>query len=193
MPQALPQILQPFHRYPEEAATLGRLLLNYPNLEVRLLHCVQMAAGGNLNAVLKGMFRRRGETARINRAEQLGHPHFAHHSLTRDFQHALSIMRRCLEVRNQYAHWILWDDHTGKLAFANLERLAKRKRPVNNFDKLRTFHVSATLLAEQEAYYIYCDKFTTWLNFEIRFRSGRLKSNIFPKPKRIKWPRLKLK
>ena len=189
----MPQIMQPFVRFKDEADTVGRLLLNYANLEVGLLHCVQMASGSDFNAVLKSMFGKRGETGRINRAEQLGNPHFARHALIRDFHHALAVMRRCLEVRNQYAHWILWDDYTDKLAFANIESLAKLKRHVNNFDKLRRFHVNATVLAEQEAYYIYCDKFTLWLNFEIRVRAGRLPKNMFLKPKRVKRPRLKLK
>jgi hypothetical protein len=189
----MPQTLQPFHRFPNEGAAVGRLLLNYSNLEIGLLHCVQMAAGGDLNTALKAMFGARGETRRINRAETLGQPHFAQHALMRDFQHAIAILRRCLEARNQYAHWSLWDDYSGKLAFANIEGLANLKKRVNNFNKLRTFHVTAALLAEQEACYIYCDRFLTWLNHEIRVRSGRLPTNIFPKPRRVKKPRLKLK
>ena len=54
-------------------------------------------------------------------------------------------------------------------------------------------HVNAVLLAEQEAYYNYFDRYISWLNFEIRTRAGALSRNILPKPKRIKKPRLKLK
>jgi hypothetical protein len=80
-----------------------------------------------------------------------------------------------------------------KLAFANIESLARLKRIVNDLGKLHIFHVDATLLAEQEAYYIYCDRYTTWLNYEVRFRAGHLAKNMIPKPRRIKRPRLKLK
>ena len=59
--------------------------------------------------------------------------------------------------------------------------------------KLRTFHVNAALLAEQEAYYIYFDRYISWLNFEIQTRSAKLPRNILPKPERVKRPRLKVK
>jgi hypothetical protein len=187
------QTLNPFHRFTAEAAAVGRLLLGYSNLEIDLMNCIQMACGGNLNAVLKPMYSARGESKRINRAEALGLPHFSQRHLTPHFQHAKAVLRRCLQIRNQYAHWALWDDNSGKLAFADLESLGKLKRPVNDLRKLRTFHVNAALLAEQEAYYIYFDRYISWLNFEIRMRSGALRRNILPKPKRIKRPRLKLK
>jgi hypothetical protein len=76
------------------------------------------------------------------------------------------------------------------LAFANLESLAQLKRPVNDLRKLRTFHVNATLLAEQEAYYICFDRYITWLNYEIRTRAGAMAHNIMLKPNRVKKPRL---
>jgi hypothetical protein len=117
-------------------------------------------------------------------------PHFAKYHLSPHFQHGIAVIRRCLQIRNQYAHWALWDDNSGKLAFANLESLAKLKRPVNDLRKLRTFHVNASLLAEQEAYYIYFDRYITWLNYEIRTRAGKMHHNIMPKPKRVKKPRL---
>jgi hypothetical protein len=133
------------------------------------------------------------QSKRIERAETIGLPLFAAHHLTTQFQHAIAIIRRCLQVRNQHAHWVLWDDSSGKLAFANLESLAKIKRPVRDLRKLRTFHVDAALLAEQEAYYIYCDRYIAWLNFEARVRIGTLHNNVLPRPKRVKRPRLKLR
>jgi hypothetical protein len=139
------------------------------------------------------MYSARGEAKRIRKAEELGQPHFAQHHLAPQFQHGIAVMKRCLQIRNQYAHWALWDDNSGKLAFANLESLAKLKRPVNNLIKLRTFHVNAAVLAEQEAYYIYFDRYISWLNFEMQTRSRKIPHNILPKPKRIKRPRLKLK
>ncbi len=59
-------ILAPFKKFSGEGATVGRLLAGYSNIEVGLLHCVQMARGGDLDIVLKKMFRFRGETRRIN-------------------------------------------------------------------------------------------------------------------------------
>jgi hypothetical protein len=38
--------LKPFHRFTGEAATVGRPLLGYGNLEIGLMNSVQMAFGG---------------------------------------------------------------------------------------------------------------------------------------------------
>ena len=56
------QTLNPFHRFVVEGEAVGRLLLGYSNLEIDLMNCVQMACGGNLNAVLKPMYSARGES-----------------------------------------------------------------------------------------------------------------------------------
>ena len=123
-------ILAPFKKFAAEGGTVGRLLAGYSNIEVGLLHCVQMGRGGDPDTVLKKMFCIRGETRRINEAEKLGQPDYQRLSLTGDFRKAIGVVRYCLKIRNQYAHWVWWDDNSGKLAFANLEDLAQRKRPV---------------------------------------------------------------
>jgi len=71
-------ILPPFKKFPNEGAIVGRLLAGYSNIEVGLMHCVQMARGGNLDDVLKKMFSKRGETRRINEAEKLFVSHHQH-------------------------------------------------------------------------------------------------------------------
>ena len=64
-------ILAPFRKFAAEGAAVGRLLAGYSNVEVGLLHCVVAGRGGDLDTVLKKMFRVRGETRRINEAEKL--------------------------------------------------------------------------------------------------------------------------
>ena len=65
-----------------------------------------------------------------------------------------------------------WDDYTGRLAFANLEDLAARKRPVRDLGKLKPHHVDAALLDAQEAYFVYADRLLAWVNYEGRARDG---------------------
>jgi hypothetical protein len=185
-------ILAPFKKFSAEGATVGRLLAGYSNIEVGLMHCVQWAQGGNLDKALKGMFLHRGETRRINEAEKLGHGYHQHHGLAADFQKAIRVVRYCLKIRNQYAHWVWWDDYSGKLAFANLEDLARRKRPVTDLQKLHPHHVDATLLERQERYFVYADEYIAWINYEGRFRAGKLKVQPRPKPKPIKRPKLRI-
>jgi hypothetical protein len=186
-------ILAPFQKFSAEGAAVGRLLAGYSNVEVGLLHCVMAVSGGGLDFALKRMFRIRGETRRINEAQKLGDARSHSLRLATDYQKAIGVVRYCLKIRNQYAHWVWWDDYSGKLAFANLEQLAARKRPVNDLAKLKAFHVDAKLLGGQEAYFVYADELLAWVNYEARVRDGKIKGkNPLSKPKPVKRPKLRL-
>jgi len=181
------------HKFVQEGQAVGRILHGYINLEVGLMHCVQMGLGGDFDTLLKKMFKKRGETLRINEAERLGLPAYQPHGLANDFRKAIIALRRCLKIRNQYAHWVWWDDHSGKLAFANLADLSKRKGRVPNLDKLKAFHLDMQLLNQQEAYFTYVDHFVGWINYEGRFRAKKLTVNpLGPKPSPPRRPALKL-
>jgi hypothetical protein len=175
------------HRFVKEGQAVGRILTGYSDLEVGLMHCVQMGLGGDFDTVLKAMFKKRGETLRINEAERLGSPAYDARGLGAEFRKALTALRYCLKIRNQYAHWVWWDDNTGKLAFANLEDLSKRKRKVPNLDKLKAYHMDIALLTKQEAYFVYVDHLLGWVNYEGRLIAEQL--NINPLGKKPSPPR----
>src|SRR6516164_10951488 len=103
-----------------------------------------------------------------------GLPEYQRLKLAADFKKALRVMRCCLEIRNQYAHWVWWDDHSGKLAFANVEDLTKHASKVTDLGKLKAHHVDAALLKAQEAYFVYADDLLLWVNYEGRFKRGKL-------------------
>jgi hypothetical protein len=122
MPIAFPS------KFAKEGVAVGRLLTSYSILEIDLMNCVQMGRGGDLNTVLKAMYGKRGANARIDEAEKLGVTSYSALGLAGDFGTAISAFRYCLKIRNQFAHWIWWDDLTGQVAFADLEELAKQKK-----------------------------------------------------------------
>jgi hypothetical protein len=187
-------ILAPFQKFSNEGAIVGRLLAGYSNIEIGLMNCVQVATG-DFDIVLKKMFGVRGETKRINAAERLGLPDYRRLRLAVDFEKAIRVVRYCLKIRNQYSHWVWWDDHSGKLAFANIEDLTKYKRRVLDLTKLKAHHVDAALLEAQEAYFVYADELLAWVNYEGRFRDGKLgnaKNNPLIKPKGVNRPKLRL-
>jgi hypothetical protein len=180
-------------KFVKEGQAVGRILTGYINLEVDLMNCVQMGLGGDFDTVLKKMFKKRGETQRINEAEMLGLRAYQSHGLEADFRKTIRALRYCLKIRNQYAHWVWWDDYSGKLAFANLEDLSKRKRKVPNLDKLKAFHLDMQLLNQQEAYFVHVEQLLAWVNYEGRFRAKRLSVNpLGPKPSPPRRPALKL-
>jgi hypothetical protein len=187
-------IMAPFSKFAKEGDTIGRLLAGYSNIEIGLMHCGQVATG-DFDTVLRKMFGVRGEAKRINAAEMLGLPEYKRLKLSMDFEKAIRAVRYCLKIRNQYAHWVWWDDYSGKLAFANIEDLTKYRRRVKDLTKLKAHHVDAALLAAQEAYFVYADELLAWINYEGRFREkklGNAKKNPLLKPKGVKRPKLRL-
>ncbi|WP_275190816.1 hypothetical protein [Bradyrhizobium sp. CSA112] len=63
----------PIHStFPNEMAVIGRLLLDYGELELDLMNCVQVARKYDMNSTLKAMFRIWGEMSRIQIADALG-------------------------------------------------------------------------------------------------------------------------
>jgi hypothetical protein len=139
---------------------------------------------------LKTMFRTRGETSRIDVADAFGRHHYSKLNLETEFTMALSAIRHCLKIRNQYAHCIWYDDNTGQLAFTNLEEIAKENAFLTDLKSLTILHVDVPLLQSQELYYFYADQFLSWVNFEGRTRSGELKQNHVAKPKQQTQPLL---
>jgi hypothetical protein len=164
-----------------EVTAIGRILADYNNLEISLLHCVQQGIG-DFDRAFKAMFSQRGETKRINAARDLGHPAYEALGLDGYFDAAIEAIRHALKIRNQYAHWTWWDDRSGQLALANLEDLAKDPNVASDFDRLRIHHVDMPLLREQHLYFVYVDRLVSWVNFEGRFLTGKIKTRIVAKP-----------
>jgi len=151
------------------------------------MHCVQLVQN-DFDAVLKAMFRTPGETQRIDVADALGRHFYHDRNLGTEFEMAVSAVRYCLKIRNQYAHCVWYDDKSGTLAFVNLEEIAKGNDRVQDLTSLTVLHVDVPLLTDQEAYFVYADALLSWANYEGRRRDGKIKSNPQQKPNQIKQP-----
>src|SRR5262249_41294461 len=141
-------IMAPFSKFFSEGDTIDRLLAGYSNIEVSLFNTVHVATG-DFDGALKKMFGIRSESKRVDVAEQLGLPEYRRLNLAAEFQEALTVMRHCLNIRNQHAHWVWWDDHSGQLAFANVEALVTYPGEVRDFAHLGAHHVDVALLKAQ--------------------------------------------
>ena len=169
-------------KFPAQAAAVGRLLAGYADLEISLLHCVQMARSDDLDGVLKAMFGRRGEAQRIDTAGKLGQPAYDALGLGLQFATAISDMRFFLNIRNCYAHSLWHDPNTGYLAFLNLEELATTPAIVTDLMGLTIKYLDMPILAAQEDYLDFVDHSIQHLNYEGRFLRGDLSSNPIPPP-----------
>ena len=177
-----------FEKFRVEAAIIGRLVVGYGELELDLCNCIAM--WNNFNESFKTMFSTRSETKRINIAEALGREPYAKLTLGDCFDEAITGMRYCVQVRNQYAHRSFLENK-GVLAFVNLEEPAKREETVNDLNDLLSstvWHVTSTLLTEQERYFVSVIGKIGFLHYEGRLRSGKIKANPFDPPEKLVQP-----
>ena len=174
----------PIHNtFPREMAVIGRLLVDYGELELDLMNCVQVARSNDLNATLKAMFRVRGETNRIDIADGLGRAAYVAVNLEAEFDSMIAVIKHCLRIRNKYAHAFWHDPNMGKdLCYVSLEELAKENDVVRDLAALTFFFIDEPLLLRQEQFFEYTRNLITYVNYQGRYNSGALKRQIFPLP-----------
>jgi hypothetical protein len=145
----------PIHNtFPREMLVIGRLLVDYGELELDLMNCVQAARSFDLNATLKVMFRVRGESNRIDIADGLGRTAYVAVNLETEFDSMIAAMKHCLRIRNKYAHAYWHDPDMGKmLCYVSVEELAKKPAEVRDLTNLKFFFIDEDLLLRQEAFF----------------------------------------
>lgn len=178
-----------FTKFSNEGVIIGRLLAAYADLELSLFHCVNVTRD-DFDTVYKAMFKERGETRRINIADIFGRQNYHKLGLGTHFENAISSIRYCLKIRNQYAHCIWYDDYSGSIAFANLEEVTESNSIVQDLKDLTIRHIDFDTLVQQEQYFEYTDSFLAWVNFEGRRVAGKPSIPQQPAPKQLERPPL---
>lgn len=170
-------------------AVIGRLLVDYGDLELDLMNCVQVMRGYDLNSTLKTMFRVRGETNRIDIADALGRVPYAAVTMEAEFDAVIAAMRQCLKIRNRYAHAFWHDPDQGKaLCYVSLEELAKDKDEVRDLTALTFFYIDEPLLLKQEQFFEYTRALISCVNRQGQFKIGKFLQQPFPLPKPVTIP-----
>jgi hypothetical protein len=162
--------------FPSETQILGGLLSGYGDLELNVAFLLQFVPGGSHDAAIKTVFGVRGETARIEVADNQMRRHYVGQGLSNEYGEAIGAVRHCLKIRNQYAHCSWVRNLQNGLCFVDLEEVAKREEQVD-LTELSQRRVSLALLQEQEAFFAYTLGMLTFLNFEFRARTGQLPTN----------------
>lgn len=184
-------IVPQFQRFAAEGTIIGRLLAGYGSLESALSSCVAMGRN-DIDMVLKAMFRARGETQRIDIADAIGRPSYRALHLESMFSEAIGDMRFCLKIRNQFSHCQWHDDLSGRLCFVDMEEIAESHTIITIPFPLTHNYLDTTLLANQEAYFLYVADCLLYLNYEGRLRAGTIPGHTFTRPKKVARPPLSL-
>jgi hypothetical protein len=171
------------HKFPKEMAVVGRMLVDYGEIELDLLNCIQMARGQDMNSTLKTMFRVRGEMSRIQIADALGRVPYTTLGLGYEFAMMIDAFNFCGRIRNKYAHAYWHDPVQGKrLCYVSLEDLADDDEPVNDLRRLTFFFIDEPLLLQQESYFEFVRGLISYLNWEGQLRSKLIKTNSTKMP-----------
>jgi hypothetical protein len=174
--------------FSKEMAVIGRLLVDYGELEVDLMNCVQVARSFDLNSTLKAMFRVRGETNRIDVADGLGRMAYVSANLEAEFDAMITSIRQCLRFRNKYAHAIWHDPDGGKhLCYVSLEELAKEPAEVRDLTALTFFYIDEALLLKQEQFFEYTRSLINYVNAQGQANRAGLRRQ-YPAPTPIAPP-----
>ena len=169
-------------------AIVGRLLVDYSDLEISLMHCVSNVRG-DLDSTLKAMFRVRGETPRINIADALAHQEYSKLGMQDQFAEAIAAMRYSLKIRNKFTH-SYWHNPLDGLCYVSLEDLAETNDKVLDLAGLDFFYLDITLLERHQAYFRYTEGLLAFVNFEGRRLAGKLKAHTWRRPARLEPPPL---
>jgi hypothetical protein len=175
-----------FDRHVFEGATIGRMLLNYGELEVTVAMLLGNALGSQDKA-LRTMFRITGESARIGVADALMRDTFKASGLASEYADAIGAMRWCIKVRNQYSH-CQWGDSPGYagIFFTQLVDSAKASEGFEYWFR----HVDDGLLMEQLEYFEYAADCLVFLNFDLLRRQEKLEGHNAPMPLKRQQPNL---
>jgi hypothetical protein len=176
-------LMPAFHRFPNEAAIIGRIIPAYGEIEFILAWCLGNSLG-EPNTGMRLLYRLRSEANRVDIADALMSGPIAELVLEKEYQDTINAVRFCKSIRNQYAHCHWADDLKKGLYFVNVEEATKNLtlhfvwRPVN-----------VALLQEQEEYFVYCIECLNFLSEEMKIRKKGLLHNYLSMPKGRQTPK----
>lgn len=177
------------HYHPEEAKRIGRMLAGYSELEYGLFACIE-SAGVDFDSSFKVMFRTRGETQRLEVADALGRYKFHALGFGTDFEMGVGGVRKCLKIRNQYAH-SHWFADEKSLNFFDMEENAKLNILLTTENTRFVFRsLTPDLVKRQEDFFNYVSDFLIWLQMETDRKRGTPTTLDVSKPKQLEPPLL---
>jgi hypothetical protein len=175
-----------FDRHPFEGIAIGRMLLNYGEIELM----VGMLLGNAIDSqdvALKTMFRILGESSRVSAADALMQGAFKETGLAPEYADMIGAVRWCIRARNQFAHCHWGDDpRASGIFFTDLGESAKASQGFEYWFR----HVDEHLLAEQLAYFDYAGDCLAYLNFEFLQRRGKIRGHSALMPPKRPQPNL---
>lgn len=173
-------------RFPDEMATIGRLVAGYGELEYGLARLLATVSKDEASA-MKLIFRTRGESGRLAMLDAATEHRMDALGLAPHYKELRDAVRWCRDIRNQYAHAHWMEGKPSCLLFCNMDEAVKGRGTAVVMDFER---IGIDLLNEQEAYFNYAYQLIPYLKSSYVRRSHDPKARLRPKPKRVAQPKL---
>ena len=179
------QLMPAFHRHPEEAARIGRIVAGFGEIEFMLALCLGEALSDR-DAALRAMFGLISDRSRITMASALISPIFKKRGLGVHLEQIIKTIRYCHEIRNQYAHCHYADQwNLPGLYFTNLTDTAKNSDPF----EYQWRYIDVALLDLQQAYFLHAMQCLQYLEWEYQFKTRKIRrAHHLPWPKELERP-----
>jgi hypothetical protein len=162
------QLSPALHRFPDEAARIGRIVAAFGELEFILALCLGEVLSDR-DTALRTIFRLASGRARIDTLDALLRPAYEKIGCKSQYVDMLGAVRNCQRIRNQYAHCHYGHHLRFGLFLTNLQDAAEKPESF----EYQWRHVDVPLLDQQEHYFLYTQKCLQFLLDEYRVRSGR--------------------
>jgi hypothetical protein len=99
-----------FHRYPDEATIVGRILSAFGELEFLVIEQARRVTANDRNSFLRAMYRLRATSARLQAADAFLKPVCERFRLGGEYDRIKKAVDHCLKIRNQFSHCNWADD-----------------------------------------------------------------------------------
>lgn len=158
-----------FDKFPDEAGTIGRLVTEYGVLEYD--YCLMVGALiQDRNAAIKTMYRVRSEAQRLAVGDALARSQVTVERLS-IYESIIADLHICRKIRNLYAH-AQWVEATGpRLAFVDLDSLARSNCHVSEAEQ-DLYEITIGLLSNQARFYHQVDQNIRYFNDETQMING---------------------
>lgn len=175
-----------FLRRPEEGALVGRIVVQFGELEVAFCHHTASALDA-FTPLMKALYSLKSTSSRIDFLDGLIRGLYIQFELGKEYDTSISMLRYCLRIRNLYAH-CNWGSDVGDypgMFYADFQDSAKT-------DDFRSDwrHVDTVLLQKQEDYFAETMSWLLFLYGEVAVKKKRITSHAWPRPSELEKPHL---
>lgn len=186
---------RPFDRFEREGNLIGRMVVEYGDIEWLLCllvsHVLESDRVSGLDIAVKSMYRIRSEVSRLDIADALIRNRIDS-KIKQTYEATLSHVHECRKLRNRYAHanWV----HAGadRLCYVDIEEMAHDHAEVDTLS-MTLYHLELGTVEDQARFFMEVQQNLSYLNMEAQYLNGSSTATGFHYVRNILRPKAAVK